>query len=33
MGGTLALRLAEKHGSAISGLILVNPRSRATTRS
>jgi len=25
MGGTLALRLAEKHGAAISGLILVNP--------
>jgi carboxylesterase len=25
MGGTLALRLAQKHGAAISGLILVNP--------
>jgi carboxylesterase len=25
MGGTLALRLAEKHGAAISGLVLVNP--------
>jgi carboxylesterase len=25
MGGTLALRLAQKHGSRISGLVLVNP--------
>jgi carboxylesterase len=25
MGGTLALRLAEVHGAAISGLVLVNP--------
>jgi len=25
MGGCLALRLAEEHGSAISGLVLVNP--------
>jgi carboxylesterase len=25
MGGTLALRLAQKHGTAISGLVLVNP--------
>lgn len=25
MGGTLALRLAEQHGSALSGLVLVNP--------
>jgi carboxylesterase len=25
MGGTLALRLAERHGSAIAGLVLVNP--------
>ena len=25
MGGTLALALAEHHGSAVSGLVLVNP--------
>ncbi|MBA2389175.1 MAG: alpha/beta fold hydrolase [Geodermatophilaceae bacterium] len=25
MGGTLAIRLAEQHGAAVSGLILVNP--------
>jgi carboxylesterase len=25
MGGTLAIRLAEQHGDAISGLVLVNP--------
>jgi carboxylesterase len=25
MGGSLALRLAEKHGAAVAGLILVNP--------
>ncbi|MGZ4591313.1 MAG: alpha/beta hydrolase [Actinomycetes bacterium] len=25
MGGTLAIRLAEEHGDAISGLVLVNP--------
>jgi carboxylesterase len=25
MGGTLALRLAEEHGEAVSGLVLVNP--------
>lgn len=25
MGGTLALRLAEQHGSAVDGLVLVNP--------
>jgi carboxylesterase len=25
MGGTLAIRLAERHGDAISGLVLVNP--------
>src|SRR3954451_18275757 len=25
MGGTLALRLAEEHGDAVSGLVLVNP--------
>ncbi|WP_405580529.1 alpha/beta hydrolase [Streptomyces sp. NBC_01190] len=31
MGGTLALRLAEKHGTAISGLVLVNPSVRADT--
>ncbi|MFF2325886.1 MULTISPECIES: alpha/beta hydrolase [unclassified Streptomyces] len=28
MGGTLALRLAAKHGDAISGLVLVNPANR-----
>jgi pimeloyl-ACP methyl ester carboxylesterase len=25
MGGTLALRLAERHGSSVAGLVLVNP--------
>ncbi|MGH3341688.1 MAG: alpha/beta hydrolase [Carbonactinosporaceae bacterium] len=25
MGGTLALRLAQRHGSAVTGLVLVNP--------
>ena len=25
MGGTLALRLAEQHGDAVDGLVLVNP--------
>lgn len=25
MGGTLALRLAQRHGSAVAGLVLVNP--------
>jgi carboxylesterase len=29
MGGALALRLAEKHGAAISGLVLVNPSVKA----
>lgn len=29
MGGTLALRLAARHGSAISGLVLVNPSVKA----
>jgi len=29
MGGTLALRLAQKHGSAVSGLVLVNPSVKA----
>jgi len=29
MGGTLALRLAEKHGTAISGVMLVNPSVKA----
>ncbi|MFE6776152.1 alpha/beta hydrolase [Streptomyces sp. NPDC057702] len=28
MGGTLALRLAARHGAAISGLVLVNPANR-----
>jgi len=28
MGGTLALRLAEQHGDAVSGLVLVNPAIR-----
>lgn len=31
MGGTLAIRLAEQHGAAVAGLILVNP-SLATER-
>lgn len=31
MGGTLSLRLAEQHGSAVAGLVLVNP-SVATER-
>lgn len=31
MGGTLAIRLAEQHGAAVAGLILVNP-SLATQR-
>ena len=25
MGGSLSLRLAEQHGAAVSGLVLVNP--------
>jgi carboxylesterase len=29
MGGTLALRLAARHGAAISGLVLVNPSVKA----
>jgi carboxylesterase len=29
MGGALALRLAEKHGSAVSGVVLVNPSVKA----
>ncbi|MEE4541622.1 alpha/beta fold hydrolase [Streptomyces sp. V4-01] len=29
MGGTLALRLAQRHGAAISGLVLVNPSVKA----
>jgi carboxylesterase len=29
MGGALALRLAQKHGTAISGLVLVNPSVKA----
>jgi len=29
MGGTLALRLAARHGAAISGLVLVNPSIKA----
>ncbi|WP_328912934.1 MULTISPECIES: alpha/beta hydrolase [unclassified Streptomyces] len=29
MGGALALRLAEKHGTAISGIVLVNPSVKA----
>lgn len=29
MGGTLALRLAQNHGSAVSGLVLVNPSVKA----
>jgi carboxylesterase len=32
MGGCLALRLAELHGSAISGLVLVNPSITADNR-
>lgn len=32
MGGCLALRLAELHGSAVSGLVLVNPSVTADTR-
>jgi len=32
MGGCLALRLAEMHGSAISGLVLVNPSLTADTK-
>lgn len=28
MGGTLALRLAQQHGSAVSGLVVVNPALR-----
>jgi carboxylesterase len=32
MGGCLALRLAELHGAAISGLVLVNPSITADTR-
>jgi carboxylesterase len=29
MGGALALRLAQKHGTAVSGLVLVNPSVKA----
>ncbi|MBD0739962.1 alpha/beta hydrolase [Streptomyces sp. CBMA29] len=29
MGGTLTLRLAERHGAAISGIVLVNPSVKA----
>lgn len=29
MGGTLALRLAQKHGAAVGGLVLVNPSVKA----
>jgi carboxylesterase len=29
MGGALALRLAQKHGAAVSGLVLVNPSVKA----
>ena len=29
MGGTLALRLAQQHGAAVDGLVLVNPSLRA----
>ncbi|MEW2520452.1 alpha/beta hydrolase [Actinacidiphila alni] len=29
MGGTLTLRLAQKHGAAISGIVLVNPSVKA----
>lgn len=32
MGGCLALRLAELHGSAVSGLVLVNPSVTAETK-
>ena len=32
MGGCLALRLAELHGTAVSGLVLVNPSVAADTR-
>lgn len=32
MGGCLALRLAELHGDAVSGLVLVNPSVTADTR-
>jgi len=32
MGGCLALRLAELHGPAVSGLVLVNPSVTADTR-
>jgi carboxylesterase len=32
MGGCLALRLAELHGSAVSGLVLVNPSLTAETK-
>jgi carboxylesterase len=32
MGGTLALRLAQKHGTAVSGLVLVNPSVKADSR-
>lgn len=32
MGGCLALRLAELHGSAVSGLVLVNPSVTADTK-
>jgi carboxylesterase len=29
MGGTLALRLAQRHGAAVSGIVLVNPSVKA----
>ncbi len=32
MGGTLSLRLAEEHGDAVSGLVLVNPSLMSTDR-
>jgi carboxylesterase len=32
MGGTLALRLAERHGAAVAGLVLVNPSVKADQR-
>jgi carboxylesterase len=32
MGGALALRLAEQHGSAVAGLVLVNPAVTLTDR-
>jgi carboxylesterase len=32
MGGTLALRLAEEHGSAVAGVVVVNPSLLSTRR-